>query len=147
SVFSMDGDFAKLPEICELADKFDSQVMIDDCHATGFIGAGGRGAAEYLGVLDRIDIITSTLGKSLGGASGGMTVGRKEVIEWLRNRSRPYLFSNSLPPPLVMAGLKALELTANAHELRQRLHASAMKMRAAFQAAGFTIKPGEHPII
>jgi glycine C-acetyltransferase len=147
SVFSMDGDYAKLPEICELADRFDALIMIDDCHATGFVGPGGRGAAEQLGVLDRIDIITSTLGKSLGGASGGMTVARKEVVEWLRNRSRPYLFSNSLPPPLVQASLKALELTANAHELRKRLHANAKKMRAAFQASGFTIKPGEHPII
>ncbi len=147
SVFSMDGDYARLPEICELADKFDAMIMIDDCHATGFVGANGRGAAEHLGVLDRIDIITSTLGKSLGGASGGMTVARKEVVEWLRNRSRPYLFSNSLPPPLVQASLKSLELTANARELRQRLHANARKMRASFQAAGFTIKPGDHPII
>src|SRR5204863_2493786 len=121
--------------------------MIDDCHATGFIGPGGRGAAEHLGVLDRIDIITSTLGKALGGASGGMTVARKEIVDWLRNRSRPYLFSNSLPPPLVAAARKALELTAAADELRRRLHANAKKMRDAFQAAGFTIRPGEHPII
>src|SRR5262245_21413079 len=110
SVFSMDGDFARLPQICEIADKHGALIMIDDCHATGFIGAGGRGAAEHLGVLGRIDIVTSTLGKALGGASGGMTVGRKEVIDWLRNRSRPYLFSNSLPPPLVAAGRKALDL-------------------------------------
>jgi glycine C-acetyltransferase len=147
SVFSMDGDYARLPAICDLADKYHAMVMIDDCHATGFVGAGGRGAAEHLGVLDRIDIITSTLGKSLGGASGGMTAGRKEVVDWLRNRSRPYLFSNSLPPPLVAAGRKALELTAKADDLRQRLHANAKKMRSAFEQYGFTIKPGEHPII
>ncbi len=100
SVSRMDGDFAKLPDICDLADEFNALVMIDDCHATGFVGAGGRGAAEHLGVLDRIDIITSTLGKALGGAAGGFTTGRKEVIDWLRNRSRPYLFSNALPPPI-----------------------------------------------
>jgi glycine C-acetyltransferase len=147
SVFSMDGDYANLAEICSLADEFDALVMIDDCHATGFVGAGGRGAAEHLGVLNRIDIVTSTLGKSLGGAAGGFTTGRKEVIEWLRNRSRPYLFSNALPPSLAMASLKALELAANANDLRQRLHANARKMRSAFQAAGFTIKPGVHPII
>jgi len=147
SVFSMDGDYAKLPEICELADTHDALVMIDDCHASGFIGAGGRGAAEHLGVLDRIDIITSTLGKSLGGASGGMTVGRKELIDWLRNRSRPYLFSNALPPPLVMAARKALEITAGADDLRAKLQKNAKWMRDSFQQAGFTIKPGDHPII
>lgn len=147
SVFSMDGDYANLPDICALADELDAMVMIDDCHATGFVGPGGRGAAEHLGVLNRIDIITSTLGKSLGGAAGGFTAGRKEVIEWLRNRSRPYLFSNSLPPPLAMAARKALELAGTADDLRQRLHANARKMRSAFKAAGFTIKPGEHPII
>lgn len=147
SVFSMDGDYANLAEICALADEFNALVMIDDCHATGFVGAGGRGAAEELGVLDRIDIITSTLGKALGGAAGGFTVARKEIVDWLRNRSRPYLFSNALPPPLVMASMKALELAANANELRTRLHMNARKMRSAFMAAGFTIKPGEHPII
>jgi glycine C-acetyltransferase len=147
SVFSMDGDYARLPQICELADQYDAAVMIDDCHATGFIGPGGRGAAEHLGVLDRIDIITSTLGKALGGAAGGFTTGRKEVIDWLRNRSRPYLFSNSLPPPLVAASRKALELASTAHDLRNRVQASAKKMRAAFQSAGLTIKPGDHPII
>jgi glycine C-acetyltransferase len=147
SVFSMDGDFARLPDICELADRHDALVMIDDCHATGFIGDKGRGAAEKLGVLNRIDIITSTLGKTLGGGSGGMTVGRAEIIDWLRNRSRPYLFSNSLPPPLVAAARKALELISTAHEMRQRLLANAKRMRTAFEAAGFTIKPGDHPII
>ena len=109
SVFSMDGDTARLPEICDLAEKYDALVAIDDCHATGHLGQGGRGAAELLGCLDRIDIITSTLGKTLGGASGGFTTGPAEVIDWLRNRSRPYLFSNSLAPNLAAAGLKALE--------------------------------------
>src|SRR5262249_42118503 len=132
SVFSMDGDFARLPQICELADKYEALIMIDDCHATGSVGAGGRGTADHRGVLDRIDVITSTLGKALGGASGGMTVGRKEIVDWLRNRSRPYLFSNSLPPPLVAAGRKALELIAGAGELRQRLWANPKKVRAAF---------------
>src|SRR5262245_9817656 len=147
SVFSMDGDYARLPEICELADQHDAAVMIDDCHATGFIGPSGRGAAEHLGVLNRIDIITTTLGKALGGAAGGFTTGRREVIDWLRNRSRPYLFSNSLPPPLAAASRKALELASTAHDLRNRVQASAKKMRAAFQSAGLTIKPGDHPII
>jgi glycine C-acetyltransferase len=147
SVFSMDGDFAKLPDICALADEFDAAVMIDDCHATGFIGPNGRGAAEQLGVLDRIDIITSTLGKTLGGASGGFTTGRQEIIDWLRQRSRTYLFSNSLPPPLVAAGLKALDLAANSHELRQRLQASTKKMRSGLETAGFKLKPGSHPIL
>jgi glycine C-acetyltransferase len=147
SVFSMDGDLAKLPDICALADEFDAAVMIDDCHATGFIGPNGRGAAEQLGVLDRIDIITSTLGKTLGGASGGFTTGRQEIIDWLRQRSRPYLFSNSLPPPLVAAGLKALDLAANSHELRQRLQASTKKMRSGLETAGFKLKPGSHQIL
>jgi glycine C-acetyltransferase len=147
SVFSMDGDFAKLPDICDLADRYEAVVMIDDCHATGFIGANGRGAAEHLGVLNRIDIITSTLGKALGGAAGGFTAGRSEVIEWLRNRSRPYLFSNALPPPLVAASLKALELARNASDLRLRLQASAKKMRSGLESAGFHLKPGEHPIL
>jgi glycine C-acetyltransferase len=147
SVFSMDGDLAKLPDICALADQFDSAVMIDDCHATGFIGPTGRGAAEELGVLDRIDIITSTLGKSLGGAAGGLTTGRAEIVDWLRNRSRPYLFSNALPPPLCAASLKAIEIAANAHELRARLKSSTQWMRAGLEKAGFTLKPGSHPIL
>ncbi|HEY8504544.1 MAG TPA: glycine C-acetyltransferase [Gemmataceae bacterium] len=147
SVFSMDGDLAKLPDICELADRYDAIVMIDDSHASGFVGPGGRGAAEELGVLDRIDIITSTLGKALGGASGGFTAGRAEVADWLRQRSRPYLFSNTLAPSLVCAGMKALELIERSGELRQRLHANARKMRAALEGAGFTLKPGSHPIL
>ncbi|HEV3142758.1 MAG TPA: glycine C-acetyltransferase, partial [Gemmataceae bacterium] len=147
SVFSMDGDFAKLPDICALADEFNAAVMIDDCHATGFIGPNGRGAAEELGVLDRIDIVTSTLGKTLGGASGGFTTGRQEIIDWLRQRSRPYLFSNSLPPPLVAAAMKALDLAANSHQLRQRLQASTKRMRSGLEAAGFKLKPGNHPIL
>jgi glycine C-acetyltransferase len=147
SVFSMDGDFAKLPDICALADQHQAAVMIDDCHATGFIGVNGRGAAEQLGVLERIDIITSTLGKALGGAAGGFTTGRREVIDWLRNRSRPYLFSNALPPPLVMASRTALEIAANAHDRRRRLQASAKKVRTGLEVAGFKLKPGEHPIL
>ena len=147
SVFSMDGDLANLPEICTLADQFDAIVMIDDCHATGFLGENGRGAAEQLGVLERIDIITSTLGKALGGAAGGFTTGRKEIIDWLRNRSRPYLFSNALPPPLAFTSLKALEIAAGAHDLRKRLRDGAKKMRAGLEAAGFKLKSGSHPIL
>jgi glycine C-acetyltransferase len=147
SVFSMDGDLAKLPEICELADRYDAVVGIDDCHATGFVGPTGRGAAEELGVLDRIDVITSTLGKTLGGASGGFTAARQEVVDLLRQKSRPYLFSNALAPALVAAGLKALELIDTSAELRQRVQASAKKLRAGLEAAGFTLKPGSHPIL
>ncbi len=147
SVFSMDGDLAQLPRICDLADRHDAIVMIDESHATGFMGPHGRGAAEHLGVLDRIDIITSTLGKALGGGAGGFTVAGREIIEWLRQRSRPYLFSNSLPPPLVMASMKALELIAGAGDLRERVHANAKRLRAGLTAAGFNLRPGEHPII
>ncbi|MFL5338609.1 MAG: glycine C-acetyltransferase [Gemmataceae bacterium] len=147
SVFSMDGDLAKLPDICALADEYDAIVMIDDCHATGFLGENGRGAAEQLGVLDRIDIITSTLGKALGGAAGGFTTGRSEIIDWLRNRSRPYLFSNALPPPLAFASLKALEIAAGAHDLRKRVRDGARRMRAGLEAAGFKLKPGDHAIL
>ncbi len=118
SVFSMDGDLAKLPDICDLADEFGAIVAIDDCHATGHLGATGRGGAEELGVLDRIDIITGTLGKTLGGASGGFTAASAEIVDWLRNRSRPYLFSNSVPPSLVAAGMKALELVDTSADLR-----------------------------
>jgi glycine C-acetyltransferase len=143
----MDGEVAKLPDICALADEFDAAVMIDDCHATGFIGPNGRGAAEELGVLERIDIITSTLGKTLGGAAGGFTTGRSEIIDWLRQRSRPYLFSNSLPPPLAMAAMKALELIDTSRDLRQRLLASTKRMRSGLEAAGFKLKPGSHPIL
>src|SRR5262249_55666561 len=130
-VFSMDGDLAKLPEICNLAERYDAVVMVDDSHATGILGAGGRGTPEQLGVLERVDILTSTLGKTLGGAAGGFTCARAEVVEFLRQRSRPYLFSNSLPPPIVSAALQALELIAGSSDLRDRLHANARKLRGA----------------
>jgi glycine C-acetyltransferase len=146
-VFSMDGALAKLPDICDLADRYDAIVVVDDSHATGILGAGGRGTAEYLGVENRVDIITSTLGKTLGGASGGFTCGRTEVIEMLRQRSRTYLFSNALPPPIVMAALKALELVSQSSALRDRLHDNARRMRAGLEAAGFQLKPGQHPIL
>lgn len=147
SVFSMDGDLARLPEICDLADRYDAIVGIDDCHGTGHLGARGRGAAEELGVLDRIDIITGTLGKTLGGASGGFTVASREIVDWLRNRSRPYLFSNSVPPALVAAGMKALELVDSSQELRERSRANTQRLRQGLEAAGFTIKPGPTPIL
>src|SRR5437660_2133379 len=146
-VFSMDGDLARLPEICQLAQRYQAAVMVDDSHATGVLGPGGRGSAEQLGVLDQVDIITSTLGKALGGAAGGFTCARQEIVEFLRQRSRPYLFSNSLPPMIVSAALKALDLVANSNELRDRLHANARQLRAALEGAGFTIKPGQHPIL
>ena len=138
SVFCMDGDLAKLPDICALADQYDAAVGIDDCHATGHLGATGRGAAEELGVLDRIDVITGTLGKTLGGASGGFTAASAEIVDWLRNRSRPYLFSNSVPPALVVAGMKALELVDTAADLRTKLKANTKKLRAGLEGAGFT---------
>ncbi|MFO0850068.1 MAG: glycine C-acetyltransferase [Gemmataceae bacterium] len=147
SVFSMDGDLAKLPDICDLADQHEAMVGIDDCHATGHLGATGRGAAEELGVLDRIDIITGTLGKTLGGASGGFTAASAEVVDWLRNRSRPYLFSNSVPPALVAAGMKAIDLVDTAGELRETLKANTKRLRAGLEAAGFTVKPGPTPIL
>ncbi len=146
-VFSMDGDMANLPAICELADRYDAAVMVDDSHATGILGPGGRGTPEHLGVLDRVDIITSTLGKTLGGAMGGFTAAGQEVVDFLRQKSRPYLFSNSLSPPIVNAALKALELIAGSSELRDRLHANAKTMRSGLEKAGFTIKPGNHPIL
>jgi glycine C-acetyltransferase len=146
-VFSMDGALAKLPDICELADSHDAVVVVDDSHATGILGPGGRGTAEAQGVLSRIDITTSTLGKTLGGAAGGFTCARAEVVDYLRQRSRPYLFSNSLPPPIVTAALKALELVQQSSNLRDTLHANAEKMRAGLVAAGFTLKPGNHPIL
>lgn len=146
-VFSMDGLLAPLPDICALADKHDALVMVDDSHATGILGPGGRGTAEALGCLDRIDIITSTLGKTLGGAAGGFTCARQEIVDYLRQRSRPYLFSNSLPPPIVCAARKALELVTQSNELRDRLHANARSLRAGLEQAGFTIKPGQHPIL
>jgi len=146
-VFSMDGDMARLPDICALADRYKAVVMVDDSHATGILGAGGRGTPEHLGVLSRVDIITSTLGKALGGAAGGFTSGRKEVVDLLRQRSRPYLFSNSLPPMIAMAAMKALELIAGSAVLRERLHVNARQLRAALEGAGFSIKPGQHPIL
>jgi glycine C-acetyltransferase len=147
SVFSMDGDLARLPDICTLADEYGAAVGIDDCHGTGHLGPTGRGAAEELGVLDRIDIITGTLGKTLGGASGGFTVASAEIVDWLRNRSRPYLFSNSVPPALVVAGMKALELVDSAGQLREQLRANTRRLRAGLEAAGFTVKPGPTPIL
>jgi len=147
SVFSMDGDLAPLPAICDLADKYDAAVMIDESHGTGHIGPTGRGAAEALGVLDRIDIITSTLGKTLGGAVGGFTAGHQEVVDFLRQRSRPYLFSNSLTPTVAMAAKRALELVASSSELRTRLQDNTKKLRSAFEKAGFAVKPGQSPIL
>jgi glycine C-acetyltransferase len=146
-VYSMDGDIAPLPQICELAERYDAIVTVDDSHATGVLGPTGRGSPEHHGVLDRVDIITSTLGKALGGAVGGFTVARAEVVDYLRQRSRPYLFSNTLPPMVALAALKALALAGNSNELRDRLHANAKQMRAGLQAAGFTLKPGQHPIM
>jgi glycine C-acetyltransferase len=146
-VFSMDGALADLPKICELAEKYDAVVVVDDSHATGILGPTGRGTPEHFGLTDRVDIITSTLGKTLGGACGGFTAARGEVVELLRQRSRPYLFSNAVPPPVVAAALKALELVEAGGELRQRLHANAQRMRAGLEKAGFTLKPGGHPIL
>ena len=147
SAFSMDGDLAKLPDICALADQYDAIVGIDDCHGTGHLGAGGRGAAEELGVLDRIDVITSTLGKTLGGGAGGFTAARAEVVDWLKNRSRPYLFSNSVPPSLVAAAMKALEVAGRSNDLRARLKANTKRMRAGLEGLGLSIKPGPTPIL
>jgi glycine C-acetyltransferase len=146
-VFSMDGDTAPLPQICDLAERYDAVVAVDDSHATGVLGATGRGTPEHHGVLDRVDVITSTLGKALGGAVGGFTVAAAEVVEYLRQRSRPYLFSNTLPPMVALAALKALELAGNSTELRDRLHANARRLRGGLEAAGFTLRPGQHPII
>jgi glycine C-acetyltransferase len=146
-VFSMDGDMARLADICALADRYQAQVMVDDSHATGFVGPTGRGTPEQCGVLKRIDIITSTLGKALGGAAGGFTCARAEVVEFLRQRSRPYLFSNSLPPMIAAAALKAVEVIDQSQDLRQRLHTNAKQLRAALDGAGFQLKPGQHPIL
>ena len=146
-VFSMDGYVAKLAEICELAEKYNALVMVDDSHAVGFMGAHGRGTPEHCGVEGRIDIITGTLGKALGGASGGYTTGRKEIIELLRQRSRPYLFSNSVAPAIVVASLKVLELLQRSGELRERLMENTRFFRQQMTALGFSILPGEHPIV
>lgn len=146
-VFSMDGYIANLQKVCDLAEQYDAMVMVDDSHAVGFIGDKGRGTPEYCNVMDRVDIITGTLGKALGGASGGYTSGPKEVIEWLRQRSRPYLFSNTLAPTITATSLKVLELLENGDELRQRLRDNARYFREKMTAAGFDLLPGDHPII
>ncbi|PYK85659.1 MAG: glycine C-acetyltransferase, partial [Verrucomicrobia bacterium] len=145
--FSMDGTIANLKVICELAEKRDALTMIDDAHATGFLGKTGRGTHEYRGVMGKIDIITGTLGKSLGGASGGFTSGRKQIVDLLRQRSRPYLFSNTIAPPVVAASLKALELLSASTELRDKLEENTKYFRAALTERGLTIKPGTHPIV
>ena len=146
-VFSMDGTIANLGDICDLAEKYDALTMIDDCHATGFLGATGRGTHEYRGVGNRVDIITGTLGKALGGASGGFTSGRKEIVGWLRQRSRPYLFSNSVAPVIVAASIAVLDLLERDSSLRERLRDNAAYFRAQMTERGFDLKPGEHPII
>ncbi len=146
-VFSMDGDFAKLDEICNLADKYDALVMVDDSHATGFIGKKGRGTHEKFGVMDRVDIITTTLGKALGGASGGCVSGRKEIVEMLRQRGRPYLFSNTLPPVIVSAALKVMDIISSSTERRDKLEENTRYFRSAMKEVGLDIKEGEHPIV
>ena len=145
-VFSMDGYIANLPAVCELADKYDAVVMVDDSHAVGFIGPKGRGTPELHGVMDRIDVLTGTLGKALGGASGGYTSGRKEIVEYLRQRSRPYLFSNTLAPPIVAGSLKALEMLQASTELRDKLEDNTKYFREHIGQAGYTVLPGVHPI-
>lgn len=146
-VFSMDGYIAKLDKICDLADKYNAMVMVDDSHAVGFVGDKGKGTPEFCGVLGRVDVITGTLGKALGGASGGYTSGRKEIIDMLRQRSRPYLFSNSVAPAVVSASLKALELVEKSPDLLAKLRSNTKYFREAMTEAGFCILPGEHPIV
>jgi glycine C-acetyltransferase len=146
-VFSMDGYVAPLPEICALAERHDALVMVDDSHAVGFMGANGRGTHEHHGVMGRIDAITGTLGKALGGASGGYVSGRKEIVAMLRQRSRPYLFSNSVAPSIVAASLTVLDLIKSAGELRQRLRDNTIFFRKQMTEAGFDILPGDHPIV
>ena len=146
-VFSMDGDVAPLKEICDLAEQYGALVMVDDSHATGFFGPTGRGSIEYCKVMDRVDVVTSTLGKALGGASGGFTSGKKEIVAMLRQRSRPYLFSNSLPPALVCAGIACLDLLSSTTELRDRLDKNTQWFREQIQKIGFQIRPGDHPIV
>ena len=146
-VFSMDGTIANLQEICDLADKYKALVMIDDSHATGFLGRTGRGTHEYCDVMNRIDIITSSLGKALGGASGGWTSGRQEIINLLRQRSRPYLFSNTVAPSIVCASLKALEILTASNELRYKLEENTRYFREKMTETGFDIRPGTHPIV
>ncbi len=146
-VFSMDGDVAKLQGICDLAEKYDALVMVDDCHATGFMGKNGKGSHEFCEVMGRVDIITGTLGKALGGAMGGYATGRKEIIEMLRQRSRPYLFSNSLAPPIVGASLKVFDKLGRSTELRDKLEKNTAYFREELKKAGFDLKEGESPII
>ena len=146
-VFSMNGDVATLDEICRLADEYGALVMVDECHATGFMGAEGRGASEAKGVLDEVDIITSTLGKALGGATGGFTTGRREIIDVLRQQSRPYLFSNAIAPMIANASLKVLEMLQESGERREQIWENARYFRSEMQDRGFDIKPGDHPIV
>ena len=146
-VFSMDGYIADLPAICDLAERHDAMVMVDDSHAVGFVGANGRGTPEHCGVEGRVDILTGTLGKALGGAAGGYVAARKEVVEWLRQRARPYLFSNTLAPVIAQTSLSALDLLADSPELRERLWRNASHFRAEMAARGFELLPGEHPIV
>jgi len=146
-VFSMDGTIAKLDAICDLADRYDAAVMVDDSHATGFLGTTGRGTHEYRGVMDRVDIITSTLGKALGGASGGFVSGRSEIVEMLRQRSRPYLFSNTLAPAIAATSLAVLDMLCESTELRDRLEANTRLFRAGMRERGFDIPEGDHPIV
>jgi glycine C-acetyltransferase len=146
-VFSMDGVIASLDQICDLAERHNALVHVDDSHSTGIVGPGGRGTAEYRNCIERIDILTSTLGKALGGASGGFTSGKRAIVELLRQRSRPYLFSNTVPPPIVAAARKAVELAANGDDLRKRLKSNMELFRNGLEAAGFDLLPGEHPII
>jgi glycine C-acetyltransferase len=146
-VFSMDGVIAQLDKICDLGERYNALVHVDDSHATGIVGSGGRGTAEHCACMERIDILTSTLGKALGGASGGFTSGKSAIVELLRQRSRPYLFSNTVPPPIVAAAKRAVELAANGDDLRQQLHANMAYFRAGLTALGFELLPGGHPII
>jgi glycine C-acetyltransferase len=146
-VFSMDGTIAKLRDICDLAQRYDALVMVDDSHASGFMGPGGRGTPEHCGTMGRIDILTSTLGKALGGGSGGFICAKREVVEWLRQRSRPYLFSNSIPPVVAGVSLRVLDLIQSAPDLRARLTEHSAHFRKGLTSAGFDLKPGEHPII
>ena len=146
-VFSMDGSIANLRGICDLAERYDALVMVDDSHATGFMGDRGRGTHEHCGVMDRVDILTGTLGKALGGASGGYISSRREVVEWLRQRSRPYLFSNSIPPVVAAVSVRVLDLLEHSPELRAKLFENTKFFRGGLERAGFSLKPGEHPII
>jgi len=146
-VFSMDGYLAPLDEICALADRYDALVMVDDSHAVGFVGPSGRGTPELFGVAGRVDVVTGTLGKALGGASGGYVSGRREIVELLKQRARPYLFSNSVAPPVAGTSIAVLDLLTASDELRRRVHANAGRFRAGMAAAGFELLPGEHPIV